>query len=952
MSEKKDICREDVEKYLEVHHEIAQEIFAAKATPELVDGWLSKHAVGHVGKSMSSHEIGSWPDVSACASSSDKHKMLHSLRKSFAGASGSLRSLLSPRKRKVVRRNKSALRQLDEKDLFMELIRDIADELDLNTLSHKILMNVSILTNGDRCSLFLARGNRENRYLVSKLFDVTENSTVEDALHTEADEIHIPWGQGIAGHVAQTKETINIKNAYEDPRFNPEVDKRTGYRTYSILCMPIINHDGEVIGVAQVINKVSGSHEFTNKDEEVFRNYLTFCGIGIMNAQLFEMSVNEYKRNQMLLQLARGIFEEQTSLESVVHKIMKEAITLLKCERCLVFLLEDHDKSAFPNVLNVGQGPKKALESPVSIKSYADLDLTKEFHAGFSKAFDLHCQNKEEIKQPSDEVLKKSVYCEIAKYVSLTGKIINIEKFEVQTQFKLVCEADMDFKIRSLLCQPIYNSQNKIVGVAEMINKTGVSVNLSFTDQDENLFEAFAIFCGLGIHNTQMYENAVKLMAKQQVALEVLSYHATAQQDEVDKLKTAGPVEKLGKMNLQNFSFSDFSLLEDETLQAAICMFEECNLINKFHVPYDVLCRWLLSVRKNYRPVIYHNWRHAFNVAQTMFAMFKSGGMNNVMTDLESFALLVACLCHDLDHRGTNNAFQLKTSSALSQLYGTSTMEHHHFDHCIMILNSEGNNIFQFLSPEDYRELIRMLESAILSTDLALYFKKRNAFFKLVEQGEKDWQKPVNKDLLRGMMMTACDVSAITKPWEVQRKVAELVASEFFEQGDMEREQLKEEPIAMMDRRKKSELPKMQVGFIDAICMPVYKNLADLMPQLAPLFQGVQNNRSHWQTLAEGEAERIAREEKEIQEKKMQINESNKGKERKDEKVYLAKEAQEKAEANKPSSSRDNTKNQKNSIGSNTSGAGEHGRMSNVVSSQCKDALAPNKNKSSFCVLV
>ena len=55
------------------------------------------------------------------------------------------------------------------------------------------------------------------------------------------------------------------------------------------------------------------------------------------------------------------------------------------------------------------------------------------------------------------------------------------------------------------------------------------------------------------------------------------------------------------------------------------------------------------------------------------------------------------------------------------------------------------------------------------------------------------------------------------------------------------------------------------------------------MPQLAPLFQGVQNNRSHWQTLAEGEAERIAREEKEIQEKKMQINESNKGKERKGE---------------------------------------------------------------------
>ena len=59
------------------------------------------------------------------------------------------------------------------------------------------------------------------------------------------------------------------------------------------------------------------------------------------------------------------------------------------------------------------------------------------------------------------------------------------------------------------------------------------------------------------------------------------------------------------------------------------------------------------------------------------------------------FGLLVACLCHDLDHRGTNNAFQSKVESPLAILYSTSTMEHHHFDQCVMILSSEGNNIFQ-----------------------------------------------------------------------------------------------------------------------------------------------------------------------------------------------------------------------------------------------------------------
>lgn len=119
--------------------------------------------------------------------------------------------------------------------------------------------------------------------------------------------------------------------------------------------------------------------------------------------------------------------------------------------------------------------------------------------------------------------------------------------------------------------------------------------------------------------------------------------------------------------------------------------------IHDFSHIFQVLCRWTLSVKKNYRPVKYHNWRHALNVAQTMFAMLKTGKMERFMSDLEILGLLVACLCHDLDHRGTNNAFQTKTESPLAILYSTSTMEHHHFDQCVMILNSESNNIFQVI---------------------------------------------------------------------------------------------------------------------------------------------------------------------------------------------------------------------------------------------------------------
>lgn len=126
--------------------------------------------------------------------------------------------------------------------------------------------------------------------------------------------------------------------------------------------------------------------------------------------------------------------------------------------------------------------------------------------------------------------------------------------------------------------------------------------------------------------------------------------------------------------------------------------------------------------------------------------MMKTGKMERFMTDLEILGLIVACFCHDLDHRGTNNAFQTKTDSPLAILYSTSTMEHHHFDQCIMILNSEGNNIFQALSPDDYRCVMKIVESAILSTDLAEYFKKSRCFKDCVENGEFDWQEQGKKD--------------------------------------------------------------------------------------------------------------------------------------------------------------------------------------------------------------
>ncbi|XP_016950272.1 cGMP-specific 3',5'-cyclic phosphodiesterase [Drosophila biarmipes] len=738
------------------------------------------------------------------------------------------------------------LMDLDEGELFMELIRDVANELDIDVLCHKILVNVGLLTHADRGSLFLAKGTPTNKYLVAKLFDVTQKTALKDAVtRASAEEIIIPFGIGIAGMVAQTKQMINIKEAYKDARFNCEIDLKTGYKTNAILCMPICNYEGDIIGVAQIINKTNGCMEFDEHDVEIFRRYLTFCGIGIQNAQLFEMSVQEYRRNQILLNLARSIFEEQNNLECLVTKIMTEARELLKCERCSVFLV-DLDCCEASHLEKIIEKPNQpATRAIKSADSFEEKKMRNRFTVLFELGGEYQAAN---VSRPSISELSSSTLAQIAQFVATTGQTVNICDVHewVREHNQIRAEDEID-STQAILCMPIMNAQKTVIGVAQLINKAN---GVPFTESDASIFEAFAIFCGLGIHNTQMYENACKLMAKQKVALECLSYHATASQDQTEKL-TQDAIAEAEAYNLYSFTFTDFELVDDDTCRAVLRMFMQCNLVSQFQIPYDVLCRWVLSVRKNYRPVKYHNWRHALNVAQTMFAMLKTGKMERFMTDLEILGLLVACLCHDLDHRGTNNAFQTKTESPLAILYTTSTMEHHHFDQCVMILNSEGNNIFQALSPEDYRSVMKTVESAILSTDLAMYFKKRNAFLELVENGEFDWQGEEKKDLLCGMMMTACDVSAIAKPWEVQHKVAKLVADEFFDQGDLEKLQLNTQPVAMMDRERKDELPKMQVGFIDVICLPLYRVLCDTFPWITPLYEGTLENRRNWQDLAE-----------------------------------------------------------------------------------------------------
>jgi adenylate cyclase len=163
---------------------------------------------------------------------------------------------------------RSMLQELtDESQRFLEataLANDVAFRSMLEQGLFAFTRKLGQLLDADRASLFLV----EDDSLVLRVAEGIE----------EMGEVRIPLGSGIAGAAAQSGQTIRIDDAYSDPRFNPDVDRQTGYRTRSILSLPIKSSKGEVFAVAQLLNRRDGQ-PFDAGDEERFAGFVASLGV-------------------------------------------------------------------------------------------------------------------------------------------------------------------------------------------------------------------------------------------------------------------------------------------------------------------------------------------------------------------------------------------------------------------------------------------------------------------------------------------------------------------------------------------------------------------------------------------------------------------------------------------------------------------------------------------------
>uniref|UniRef100_A0A672PBT3 Phosphodiesterase n=1 Tax=Sinocyclocheilus grahami TaxID=75366 RepID=A0A672PBT3_SINGR len=714
------------------------------------------------------------------------------------------------------------LSSIEECEIIFDMVRDMQENLQMERAVFNLMRHLTFIMRADRMSLFMYRQRNGIAELATRIFNVHKDATLEECLVPPDSEIVYPLDTGIVGHVATAKKTVNVPDVRQDSHFSEFVDTLTEYETKNLLATPIMNGK-DMVAVMMAVNKIGAPH-FTAQDEETLKKYLNFANLVLRVFHLSYLHNCETRRGQVLLWSASKVFEELTDIERQFHKALYTVRAFLNCDRYSVGLLDMTKTKEFFDLWPILMGEVPPYSGP------------KTPDGRVSDTLFLSCQ-----KVPLDE---------------------------------------SGWTIKNVLSLPIVNKKEEIVGVATFYNRKD---GKPFDDMDETLMESLTQFLGWSVLNTDTYDKMNKLENRKDIFQDMVMYHVKCRKDEIQnsscfldvrvqlccRCLQCGTLPDSEESEILEFHFCDFEFSELDLVKCGIKMYYELGVVDKFHIPRETLVRFVYSVSKGYRKITYHNWRHGFNVGQTMFTLLMTGDLKRYFTDLETMAMVTAGLCHDIDHRGTNNLYQMKSGNPLAKLHGSSILERHHLEFGKTLLRDEALNIYQNLSRRQHETVIHLMDIAIIATDLALYFKKRAMFQKIVDQSKTyeswdNWTKymmyeTTRKEIVMAMMMTACDLSAIAKPWEIQSKVALSVAAEFWEQGDLERTVLEQQPIPMMDRNKAEELPKLQCGFIDFVCSFVYKEFSRFHVEITPMLERLLNNRKEWNALKEIHEAKVAK---------------------------------------------------------------------------------------------
>ncbi len=349
----------------------------------------------------------------------------------------------------------------------IDMINNEALETMLEQILEAFTLKIGQILNADRTTIFMV--DRDKQELWSKIAQGDGEGRLE---------IRVPVGKGIAGHVADTGEYLNIPDAYASDLFNKKTDLETGYRTESILCMPVLNKTQDnVVAVVQLLNKQLDSGQvvpFDNQDERSFREFASSIGIILESCNSFYVAARNQKGVSALLKAISSL-EQSLDLEKTLQSVMAEARDLMTADRSTLWLIDPGSNELWSKV-------KKADSD----------DLIN-------------------LRVPADRG--------IVGYVASTKETLNIPNAYKDPRFDPGSDKRTGYLTRTILCMPVFDSSGELIAVTQLINKKQGSFNSS----DEEFMRAFNIQAGIALENAKLFEDVLVEKQYQKDMLQSLS---------------------------------------------------------------------------------------------------------------------------------------------------------------------------------------------------------------------------------------------------------------------------------------------------------------------------------------------------------------------------------------------------------------------------------------------
>jgi adenylate cyclase len=414
----------------------------------------------------------------------------------LATTGGSFSAFLAPL-------NQDTFRQVvDDVEKKLQIVNDTLSMLEiqgfdaiLEEMLSSITYKTAELLNADRVSIFLLDKEKDELYSIIAKGD-GKGGTLE---------IRIPSNKGIAGNVATNKHALNIGFVPDltqatDPLLEQAKIQygKTGYHTYSMLAMPLLNEatdenqEPELVAVVQMINKLKSQQRtadnlaervdhkgFTEEDERVFREFSKSIRLIVKSSQSFYVATQRQRAANALITATESLSKSSLDLDETLRRVMDEAKQLMNADRSTLWLL-DENKNELWTKIPQSDGSLKELRVPVG--------------AGF------------------------------AGHVAQTGEVLNIP-FDLYDHPDSTVSQGFDqqngYRTCSLLCMPVRNPDGNLIGVTQLVNKKKQGEfppydpekwpeapecwQSSFNHNDQKFMETFNIQAGVALHNAKLF---------------------------------------------------------------------------------------------------------------------------------------------------------------------------------------------------------------------------------------------------------------------------------------------------------------------------------------------------------------------------------------------------------------------------------------------------------------